>query len=60
MVHSDKGGESYGKYDETGCNLGPFAKYLQECDIDAQYTMSGTPQQNGIAEMRNLTLLDMV
>ena len=42
------------------CNLGPFAKYLQDCGINAQYTMLGTPQQNGIAEMRNHTLLDMV
>ena len=42
MVHSDRGGEYYGRYDETGCNLEPFAKYLQECGIDAQYTMLGT------------------
>ena len=59
VVHSDRGGEYYGKYDETRCNPGPFARYLQECGIDAQCTMSGT-QQNGIAEKRNRTLLDMV
>ena len=35
VVHSDKGGEYYGRYNETGRNLGPFAKYLQECGIDA-------------------------
>ena len=35
-------------------------RYLQECGIDVQYTMSGSPQQNGIVERRNLTLLDMV
>ena len=35
-------------------------KYLQECDTEAQYTMFGTPQQNGIAERRNRMLLDMV
>ena len=28
VVHSDKGGEYYGRYDEIECNLGPFAKYL--------------------------------
>ena len=28
VVHSDKGGEYYGRYDEIGCNLGSFAKYL--------------------------------
>ena len=60
VVHYDKGGEYYGRYDETRCNPGPFARYLQECDIDAQYTMSGTPQQNGIVERRNHMLLDMV
>ena len=60
MVHSNKDGEYYGRYDEIGCNPGPFARYLQECGIDAQYTMSDTPQQNGVAERRNRTLLDMV
>ena len=37
-----------------------LARYLQECGIDAKYTMPGIPQQNGIAERRNRTLLDMV
>ena len=35
MVHSNKGGEYYGRYDETERNLRPFAKYLQECGLDA-------------------------
>ncbi|XP_034697301.1 putative inactive G-type lectin S-receptor-like serine/threonine-protein kinase SRK [Vitis riparia] len=52
-------GEYYERYDETGRNSGPFAKFLLECGIDARYTMSGTPQQNGVAERRNRTLLDM-
>ena len=43
MVHFDKCGEYYGRYDETGRNPGPFAKYLQECGIDAQCIMLGTP-----------------
>ena len=60
MVHSERGGEYYGRYDETGHNPGPFAKYLQKCGINARYTMPDTPQQNGIAERRNRTLLDMV
>ncbi|KAJ9697292.1 hypothetical protein PVL29_009194 [Vitis rotundifolia] len=59
-VKSDKGGEYYGRYDETGRNPGSFAKFLLECSIDARYTMPGTPQQNGVAERRNRTLLDMV
>lgn len=40
--------------------LGPFAKYLEECGIICQYTMPGTPEQNGVAERRNRTLMDMV
>ena len=60
MVHSNKGGDYYGRYVEIGPNLGPFAKYLQECGIDAQYIMAGTPQQNGIAKRRNQTLFDMM
>jgi len=59
-VRSDKGGEYYGRYDETGRNLGPFARFLDECGIEAQYIMPSTPQQNGVAERRNHTLLEMV
>ena len=44
VIIFDRGGKCYGRYDEKGCNLGPFAKYLQECGIDAQYIMPGTPQ----------------
>jgi hypothetical protein len=39
--------------------IGPFAQFLEEC-IVAQYTMSGTPQQNGVVERRNRTLMDIV
>ncbi|RVW39847.1 Retrovirus-related Pol polyprotein from transposon TNT 1-94 [Vitis vinifera] len=41
------------------CIKGPFAKYLMECGIVPQYTMLGTPSQNGVAERRNRTLKDM-
>ncbi|KAL0286530.1 UNVERIFIED_CONTAM: hypothetical protein Scaly_2791000 [Sesamum calycinum] len=37
----------------------PFAAFLKEEGIIAQYTMPGTPQQNGVAERRNRTLMDM-
>ena len=60
IVRSDRGGEFYGKYDESGQNPGPFAKLLEKRGIRAQYTMPGTPQQNGVAERRNRTLMDMV
>ena len=56
VVHSNKGSEYYGRYDETRHNLGPFVKYLQKCGIDAQYTMSDTSQHNGIVDTRSHTL----
>ena len=59
-VRSDRGGEYYGKYDESGQNPGPFAKFLEKHGIRAQYTMPSTPQQNGVAERRNRTLMEMV
>ena len=52
--------EFYGKYDKTGWNPRPFTIYLHEYDIEVQYTMYDTPQQNDIDERRNCTLLDMV
>ena len=60
IIRSDRGGEYYGRYTEKGQMLGPFAKFLQEEGIIAQYTMPGTPQQNGVSERRNRTLMDMV
>ena len=60
IVRSDRGGEYYGKYIENGQAPGVFAKFLQENGIVAQYTMSGSLDQNGVAERRNRTLMDMV
>ncbi|KAG7564986.1 Integrase catalytic core [Arabidopsis suecica] len=60
VVRSDRGGEFYGKFTESGQCPGPFAKLLESRGICAQYTMPGTPQQNGVAERRNRTLMDMV
>ena len=48
VVRSDRGGEYYGKFNESGQCKGPFAKLLESRGICAQYTMSGTPQQNGV------------
>ena len=59
-MRSDRGGKYYGRYLENGQALRPFAKFLQEHGIVAQYTMSGSLDQNGVAERRNRTLLDMV
>ncbi|KAL5824162.1 hypothetical protein ACOSQ3_020225 [Xanthoceras sorbifolium] len=60
IVRSDRGGEYYGRYTESGQAPGPFMRFLQENGIVAQYTMPGSPDQNGVAERRNRTLLDMV
>ena len=60
IIRSDRGREYYGRYTEKGQMPGPFAKFLQEEGIIAQYTMPGTPQQNGVSERRNRTLMDMV
>ena len=60
IVRLDRGGEYYGRYTENGQTPGPFSRFLQEHGIIAQYTMPGSPDQNGVAKRRNLTLMDMV
>jgi hypothetical protein len=60
IVRSDRGGEYYGRHTQYGQVPGPFAKFLMEQGIVAQYSMPGEPQQNGVAERRNRTLMDMV
>ena len=60
IVRSDRGGEYYGRYTEDGQAPGPFARFLEENGIVPQYTMPGSLDQNGVAERRNRTLLDMV
>ena len=59
-MRSDRGGEYYSRYDESEQKPGPFAKFLEKHGIRAQYTMPGTPQQNGVTERRNRTLMEMV
>ena len=60
-VRSDRGGEYYGKYYNSGGQcLGPFTKFLEECGIVPQYTMLGSPSMNGVVERQNITLKDMV
>ena len=40
--------------------LGDFKDYLTQNGIVSQLIAPGTPQQNGVAERRNRTLLEMV
>ena len=37
-----------------------FVYFLKEHEILSQFSAPGTPQQNGVVERRNRTLLDMV
>jgi transposase InsO family protein len=39
---------------------GLFVRFLRENGIVAQYSTPGEPQQNGVAERHNITLMDMV
>ena len=50
-LRSDRGGEYLD---------GNFRQYLLDNGITSQLTAPGTPQQNGVAERRNRTLLNMV
>ena len=60
IVRSDGGNEYYGRYTENGQAPSPFTKFLQEHGIVAQHSMPGSPDQNGVAERKNRTLVDMV
>ena len=60
VVRSDRGGEYYSKHGNAGQLKGSFAKYLEDSGIVGQFTMPGSPKQNGVAERRNRTLMEMV
>jgi transposase InsO family protein len=60
LVRSDRGEEYYGRHTPYGQVPGPFARFLQKNGIVAQYSMPEDPQQNGVAERCNRTLMDMV
>ena len=60
VVRSDRGGEYYGRAAPYGQISGLFAHFLQENGIVAQYSTPDEPPQNGVAERRNRTLMDMV
>nr|GEX14656.1 hypothetical protein [Tanacetum cinerariifolium] len=60
VVRSDRRGEYYGRHTDVGQAPGSFFDFCKDHMIINQYTMPGTPQQNGVAERRNRTLMDMV
>jgi hypothetical protein len=59
-VRSYQGGEYYRTHTPYGQIPGPFAKILEAKDIVTQYSLSYEPQENGIAERQNRTLMDML
>ena len=59
-MRSDKGAEFYGRYTESEEAPGPFAKFLEEHGIVAQYTMPALLVQNDVAERWNKMLRKMV
>ena len=60
IVRSDYGEEYYGRHTPYSQVPKHFARFLQENGIVAQYSTPDEPQQNGVAERRNRTLMDMV
>ena len=59
IVRSNKGGKYYGKHGDAGQQKGPFARCVKDNSIVAQYTMPGSPEQNGVVERRNCTLMEV-
>ena len=53
-------GGYYGPHTPYGQIPRHFARFLQENGKVAQYSTLGEPQQNGVAERLNRTLIDMV
>ena len=45
IMNSNRGGEYYGRYTKIEQLSCPFARFLQEHSIVAQYTMFGSPSQ---------------
>ena len=50
ILRSDRGGEY---------NLTEFVQFCNSHGIKRQYTARHTPQQNGVAERKNRTIMDM-
>ncbi|GJX19224.1 putative zinc finger, CCHC-type containing protein [Tanacetum coccineum] len=59
VVGSDKGCEYYGRHTDVGQAPRSFFDFCKDHGIINQYTMSGTPKQNGVAKGSNPTLMDM-
>jgi hypothetical protein len=60
IVVSDHVGSTVGTILIMDRSQDPFARFLSENHIVAQYSTPGEPQQNGVAEGHNKMLMDMV
>lgn len=60
-VRSNHSSEYYGRCDGLGeQSSGPFAEFLEKCNIIPQYTTSGSPTMNSVAERQNMMLEGLV
>ena len=59
-MRPDRVGEYYGRYTTTGQKPGPFARFLEEQGIIAQYLMPGESYEDDVAERHKQTPMDMV
>jgi transposase InsO family protein len=59
-VRFDCGGEHYSRHTPYGQVPAPFVRFIQENGTVTKYSMPNDPQQNGVAERRNRTLMYMV
>jgi Integrase core domain len=60
VVRLDRGGEYYGRHTDLGQSPGPFTLFLQENNIVHQFSMPEDPQQNGVTEIHNHILMNMI
>lgn len=56
----DWGREYYGRHNDVGQIIGPFAQYLHNSGIVGQFTICGSLEQNGVVEKWNHALVEMV
>lgn len=53
MVIFDRDCEYYGRHTKMEQSARPLKKFIKKLGIVPQYTMPGTPDQNGIAKRKN-------
>lgn len=59
IVRLDRGREYYGRYDESGQHLGPFAKFLEKRAVYVLNTQCQVHHNKMVSERCNRTLVDI-